>query len=136
MITLNQCKAYTCFTGIQREQNQNKENMPVLKQLNIDTLSFKATPKYVSQAVYDVVSKYADDNSHSYAGYFMKQIKTFCERGYDSVLELNAQSYAKRVEKENIKEVSKIINQVKDSTKQPLIKELIEDYDKILGKGS
>lgn len=41
MITLNQFKASPCFTGIQREQNKNKENMPVLKQLNADIVSFK-----------------------------------------------------------------------------------------------
>jgi len=140
MLGINQTRFVMPAYNLQGGQTQDK---PVLKALNMDTVSFgkkPAKPEYVSQAVYDVVCKYIQDNSHTYAGDFLKQIKVYCERGYDSVTELDAQIFARKVEQERVEEVSGILKQVKCSLKETLdkslIKELLDDYNKTLGTGS
>jgi|GEM_PF-5807574 len=121
--------------------NQTQPDKAVLKNLDKDTVSFSGllgpkptVPKYVKQPAYDAVSKYIQDNPHTYAGKFLKQIKIICEKGTDEIAELDAQIFARKVEKERFGEVSEILMQVKDSTEQPLIKKWMDRFKNTLGK--
>jgi hypothetical protein len=144
MLGINQTGLTMPACNLQGRQTQDK---PVLKTLNRDMVSFSGLfnkkpvkPEYVSQAAYDAVSKYVQDNPHTYAGKFLSKIKVFCERGFDEVAELDAQIFARKIEQERIKEVSELLKQVKTSLKESLdkslLKELLDDYNKILGTGS
>lgn len=144
MLGINQTRLVMPAYNLQGKQTQDK---PVLNVLEKDTVSFgslfggkkPAKPEYVSQAAYDIVCKYVQDNPKTYAGKFLKQIKVFCEKGADEIAELDAQIFAREVEKERVKEVSEILKQVKGSLKETLdkslIKEFIDLFDEILGTG-
>lgn len=150
MIILNQFKAYPCFTDIQREQNSNKQNMPRLKQLNADTLSFNGWfsskpvgPKHVTIDAYELVTKYIEknsgDDSARKAVQFMKKIKAICEEGLQLNLDENAEFTAKLVEKARVEEVGTVLTKVKSSVLSSSIyegsmKQSMDYYKSILGK--
>ncbi len=139
MLTISKTLGYMPLIG---NQSNRVKNQPNLRTLDKDTVSFrgllgntKAAPKFVSEAVHEAVSKFIKDNPHTKASYFMQQIKLICEQGTDTILEMDAQIFAREVEKAHIERVSGILKQVKESTQQPLLKKWMDRFDKTLGTG-
>lgn len=130
MITFSPFKHVPIFSGKKSNKTETTLN---LTPVSNDIVAFKGKPQYVSQDVYSAMSKYAQNNPKTNAACLIEQVKLICEKGTLSNLEENAQIYAKKVEKDKIKEVSILLNQIKDSTSQPLIKKWMERFNKTLG---
>lgn len=151
MLTINKIGYSAASVNIQNNRTVTVyENKPRLKTLERDTVSFNGRfgdlfkklitpkPKCVSQEVYDSVCKFIEDNPNTHAGMFLKQIKLLSEN-FSSVTEMSASCHAKHVEKEKIEEVSQLLMQVKnckETEREPVIRQLIDDYNEILRKKS
>lgn len=153
MLTVNRIGySLPIYSNIQdKRSGARRENMPALKTLESDTVSFSGifgtkkppVPKYVSQEVYDTVCNFLKDESNKPAWDFMKYIKTMCESSAN-IAHLDAYAHAeilfnKSLGKEKTEEISQILMKIKnckETDKRPVLREFMDDYNEILCRNS
>jgi len=130
---------------------EHKQNFPKLQTLKQDTVSFSGIfskkpkgPEYVTKEAYDVITEYIEKNADNElkrkAVWFIKQLKRCCEEGLTVPVDENIVSAARRVEKENIEELGKVLMMVKEnvvpSPDKKIIEKSMDEYKRLLGTRS